>query len=230
MLTVISDSFQDRYANYYKETYGTSECSHKLWPTEFLVRALLSRSQLRNPCGTAKRALDLGFGDGRNLELLSSLFNEIHGVELSQKICDLAAERFPNIIFNHGLSHALPYNDSFFDMVVAVHSIYYCHYADFLEILAECKRVMRSEARLIFSIPTGTSYLLRDATIHGSEYATIRNDPINLRNGIRIKFFENQASLSALLVNNNFRNIQIGKVCANWFGINEDYWIVSVIC
>ena len=53
------------------------------------------------------------------------------------------------------------------------------------------------------------------------------NDPLNIRDGERLKFFENNNKLSESLVQSGFSNIRIGSCDNDWWGINEHYWIVS---
>ena len=57
------------YTEYYNRERNENEC---LWPTEFLVRALLGQTYGFNTSKIYNPALDIGFGDGRNLPLLNS--------------------------------------------------------------------------------------------------------------------------------------------------------------
>ena len=60
-----------------------------VYPVEFVVRAFLGRyPDLHMPKDEyeRKRILDLGYGDGRNMPLLSNLGMKIHGVEISEDI------------------------------------------------------------------------------------------------------------------------------------------------
>jgi ubiquinone/menaquinone biosynthesis C-methylase UbiE len=216
-------SLADRYADLYERT----KTSRKLWPTEFLVRALLSESHYVKKGENDDSALDLGFGDGRNIELLKSKFARVYGVEIAESICELARKRYPDCEFRNGFTDCIPFLSDYFDLVVAVHSLYYCQQAFFDEILNECRRVLKPCSRLIFSVPKPTSYLLKDAILLPDEYAYIQADPLGIRTGVRIKYFADSSSVERSLKSAGFRDVIVGSVIANWWGISEDYWIVS---
>lgn len=216
-------SLSDRYADLYEQTKN----SRKLWPTEFLVRALLGRSDSLNRRLNYDSALDLGFGDGRNIELLKSKFSRVYGVEIAESICELARERYHGCEFKTGYSNCIPFPNNYFDLVVAVHSIYYCQRASFDEILNECSRVLKPGGKLIFSVPKPTTYLLRDAILLSDEYACIQADPLHIRTGVKIKYFSDSLSVEGSLNGTGFRDVVIGTVVADWWGISEHYWIVS---
>jgi SAM-dependent methyltransferase len=214
-----------QYSKYYLENGKISG----QWPTEFLVRATLGSSYELVKNQKFERALDLGFGDGRNLNLLRSIFIDVHGLEISEEICERVRSEFQSCIFSVGQSHSIPYEDSFFDLIAAVHSIYYCQDDSFEAILEECYRTLRPGGRFLFSVPKSSSYLLADAKIVAHEYAVITNDPLKIRNGTRIKFFESMDAIKVSLGVFNFKEISIGSVDADWWGLKEHYWIVSAI-
>ncbi len=216
-----------RYTEYYKKKNQNFAWNNQLWPTEFLTRALLGKKLFSPPKSSVSRALDIGFGDGRNFALLSTLFTEVYGLEISTEICDLARQRFPNINMNLGFSHRTGLESSRFDLVVSIHALYYAHLATFDEIIAECTRLLIPCGRLIFSVPKSTSYLLVGATFHPSEYATITRDPLDIRNGIKIKYFSSGVQIINLLSSFGFHSVEVGSVSADWWGLSEDYWIVS---
>ena len=214
-----------RYSKFYQENDKKSG----RWPTEFLVRATLGSSYKLAQNQKFEKALDLGFGDGRNLNLLRSIFLDVHGLEISEDICERARSEFQNCTFAVGQSHSIPYEASFFDLIAAVHSIYYCQSASFDAILEECYRTLRPGGRVLFSVPKSSSYLLVGANIDKCEYAIINNDPLKIRNGVRIKFFESIDKIKIILERLNFKEISIGGVEADWWGLKEHYWVVSAI-
>ena len=82
--------------------------------------------------GTGRLAggiLDLGFGDGRNFSLFLEQGLEVFGVEISEKIVEMARLRFRAILNKEnlkvGFNGALPFPDQHFDYIVACHSLYY---------------------------------------------------------------------------------------------------------
>lgn len=221
----MDNDFFARYSKYYREN---SKISGR-WPSEFLVRAILGGSYNLARNQKFERALDLGFGDGRNLNLLRSIFIDVHGLEISEEICERVRSEFQSCILTVGQSHSIPYKDSFFDLIAAVHSIYYCQVSSFEGILKECYRTLCPGGRLLFSVPKSSSYLVTGAKINKHGYAVITNDPLKIRDGTRIKFFERMDTIKIDMEKLNFREISIGGVEADWWGLNEHYWIVSAI-
>src|SRR4051812_43502898 len=140
-----------------------------VYPVEFVVRALLGnypRLKTRRADYPGKRVLDLGFGDGRNMPLLCHLGMSVFGIEISTEICALTATRMQRLGFDVdlrvGRNRELPFDDGFFDVLLACHS---CYYVDagtrFTDNVREIARVLRPDGRFIFSAPMATSYILR---------------------------------------------------------------------
>jgi ubiquinone/menaquinone biosynthesis C-methylase UbiE len=198
-----------------------------LWPTEFAVRSLLGRNYQFAKSGSLDTALDLGFGDGRNIPLLNSLYKYTHGLEIDDKICQLAREKFPQSEFYVGSSNNISKPDEFYDLVLAVHSLYYCLDHNVSSHFQEIYRVMKFNGRLVFSIPTEKSYLVRNSQILEGEYARIANDPLGIRNSSLIKYFSSSNSLREFLLAFGFKDIRIGLSDNDWWGIRESYWIIS---
>lgn len=215
-------SLKDSYKDYY-----SNELTAKLWPTEFAVRALLGRNyNFDVPCNF-NTALDLGFGDGRNIPLLNSIYKNTHGLEIDEEICQLARGKFPQSNFYVGTSNNINKSDEFYDLVLAVHSLYYCLDCDISSHFQEVYRVLKFDGRLVFSMPTEESYLVRNSEILKGEYAKIANDPLGVRNSSVIKYFSCSDDLLEFLLSFGYKNIRIGLSDNDWWGIRESYWIVS---
>lgn len=210
------------YINYYGNELHT-----KLWPTEFAVRALLGRNYQFEKQTVFDKALDLGFGDGRNIPLLDSIYKCVHGLEIDDKICQLAREKFPKSEFYVGSSNNIQKPSETYDLVLAVHSLYYCSDCEIDSHFQEIYRVLKFDGRLIFSIPTEKSYLVANSQILEHEYARVNNDPLNIRNSTIIKFFTRSDQLHEFILSVGFKNIKIGISDNDWWGIRESYWIVS---
>src|SRR5260370_38698035 len=144
----------------------------RVYPVEFVVRAFLGTFPWRKTDAASLRSgkvLDLGFGDGRNVPLLSDLGLEVHGVEITEEICRRAAARMKelgvDIETRVGRNAGLPYGDRFFDHVVACHS---CYYVDagtqFSATVGETGRVTKSGGLFIHSLPIASSHNFRRAT------------------------------------------------------------------
>ena len=116
---------------HYAEFYRSRDPEH-VYPVEFVVRAFLGRYPRLPAAGRSyagQRVLDLGCGDGRNMPLLADLGLEVHGVEIAEEICARTVARLARlgvtVDARVGRNHALPFEDRFFDHVLACHSCYY---------------------------------------------------------------------------------------------------------
>ncbi len=161
-----------------------------LYPTEFLVRTMLGRypalEMSREYAG--RPLLDLGFGDGRNLLLFRNLGVDIYGVEPDPEVCRMVKERVePEGIacdLRVGHNSAIPFDDAFFDFVVASHSIYYvCEGESFADNLRETARVLKPGGWLVATVPDLDNAVLEDSEDLKNGHWRITSDPFDLRNG-----------------------------------------------
>lgn len=216
----------------YEAFYAKRDPEH-VYPVEFVVRAYLGhypRLPNDNLDYAGTRVLDLGFGDGRNMALLSNLGMEVYGVEISEEICAQTAARLRRlgviVETRTGLNCAIPFADRFFDHVLACHA---CYYVDpgthFSDNLSEVARVLKRGGRFVFSAPIGSSYIMRGARDLGDGHMEIANDPYGLRNGCILKKFDSEdqieASLSPL-----FTDLRIGSCRNDFWGVEEHVWMV----
>jgi len=216
----------------YNSFYRERDPNH-VYPVEFVVRALLGtyprhKADTSNYAG--QRVLDLGFGDGRNMPLLYNLGMEVHGVEIAQEICDLAAARMERlgILTNVavGRNASLPFGDCYFDRAVACHACYYVdHGQTFANNVSEIARVIRPGGQFILSLPMATSYIFSGARDIGDGHMEIANDPYGVRNGSILKKFDTEADIRTAL-SPAFTDAIIGSCQNDFWGVEEHVWIV----
>jgi SAM-dependent methyltransferase len=215
------------------DAYYRARAAAKVYPVEFVVRAFLgSYPRLKTDTVALRgdRVLDLGFGDGRNLPLLSDLGLEPYGVEITEEICERAVARMKllGVSFEArvGRNTHLPFADGFFDHVLACHSCYYIDPGErFSDNLAEIARVMKPGGLFVHSLPIGTSYIMRGAIDLGDGHMRIANDPYGLRNGYVMKKFDKSKDIETAL-SAHFCDVRIGACRNDWWGIDEHVWIV----
>ncbi len=220
----------DKYSSFYRDRNP-----EHIYPVEFVVRAFLGRYPrlaLGESRYSGQNILDLGFGDGRNVPLLSNLGFDVHGLEISADICNLAKERMNRlgIPFDAkvGRNNQIPYEDGFFNHVLACHS---CYYVDpntrFQDNLSEIARVMKSDGLFVFSAPIGTSYIMAGARDLGDGHMEINQDPYGLRNGYILKKFDSEGEIEAAL-EPDFTDVRIGSCRNDFWGVEEHVW--TVVC
>ena len=217
----------EHYSAFYAERNAV-----KVYPVEFVVRTLLGTyPQLKLDRGSfsGARALDLGFGDGRNMPLLHDLGFKVHGVEVSQTICNLTGERMATlgvpVDLVVGSNSAIPYDDETFDLVLACHSCYYVLSGEtFVDNLREIGRVLQKSGRFIFSLAKTDSYILAGAESLGHGLYRITHDPYRLRNGGVFRAFATKEEIIAEM-GESFRDFALGLCESDYYGIYEKVWI-----
>ncbi len=224
-----------RLKKLYSKHYSSNQRMY-LYPTEFVVRTFLGRypklKMSKELYGKAN-ILDLGFGDGRNIGLLSNLGFKVCGVEITRQIVSSAKKTMalqgytPEL--KVGRNNNIPYRDGFFNYVLACHSCYYVDQDDsFSTNINEIARVLKPSGVFIGSIPMKTNYITKGATLHKDGSITIKNDPLKIRNGQRIAIAKSKSELKSYL-GNRFDSIIIGSCKNDFWGINEEVYIFKCI-
>ena len=107
------------------------------------VRRILE--SLRAEVG-GRRMLDLGCGTGFMIGLAADLFDEIHGVDVTQAMLDRVDRSSGKVTLHNAPAERTPYPDGHFDLVTAYSFIH--HTKDYRAILREAARVLRPGGRL----------------------------------------------------------------------------------
>jgi len=222
------ETIADKYRHFYNQRNPRN-----VYPVEFVVRAFLGNYPRHRTDASSyggKYVLDLGFGDGRNMPLLSNLGMRVFGVEISQEICDQTEARMRaldiSIETRVGSNKVIPFDDAFFDAVLACHSCYYVDAGSrFKENAMEIARVLKPGGTFVFSAPIGTSYIMRGARDIGDGHMEIANDPYKIRNGSILKKFDSAIEIETAL-SPMFEDFAIGSCCNDFWGIAENVWIV----
>lgn len=69
-----------------------------------------------------KKVLEIGCGNGRNLQLLFDKSTELYGIDISNDGIKKASSRYIGL-FTCGSAKQLPYDDNIFDIVFSVHTL-----------------------------------------------------------------------------------------------------------
>jgi ubiquinone/menaquinone biosynthesis C-methylase UbiE len=94
--------------------------------------------------------LDVGCGTGNVLALLPAA-KRLCGIDLSDKMIDVAHKRMPEAELCAGDAERLPWDESTFDVVNCTDSFH--HYPDPLKVLCGMRRVLKPDGRLIITDP-----------------------------------------------------------------------------
>lgn len=182
------------------------------FPTEWVVRTLAGGDYPQLKIDKSKyagsRILDLSCGDGRNLPLLLHLGFEVHATEVSQPIIadlqEIAHDQGWKVTFKAGRNTQLPYPDEYFDYILSCSSFYYMEGDTAWEtIMREVARIVRPGGMLVANLPDPHNGVLSGAESLPDGSMTIRNDPFNLRNGLRFMVAR--------------RHDEVGRLLSPWF-------------
>jgi ubiquinone/menaquinone biosynthesis C-methylase UbiE len=95
-----------------------------------------------------KRVLDVGCGDGFDLEYYAKLGAKGYGIDASSKLLAIATERLPKNDIRLGFAEKLPYRANFFDFVLSKYAIMTS--ANLNPIFSEMYRVLKPHGILIY--------------------------------------------------------------------------------
>lgn len=96
--------------------------------------------------------LDLGCGDGLNINLLKKMdVEEVVGVDISKKLLKMAQKNNPMTKFYLGSAESLPFKENTFD-VVLIDSVLH-HLMEYEKPTKEIKRVLKTGGSLCFTEP-----------------------------------------------------------------------------
>lgn len=216
----------------YTEFHNKRASAHN-YPTEWVIRTLLGSYpglKIDKSNYVGGKVLDLGFGDGRNIQLLHNCGLLVHGVEITQAICDSVQEMLSKkdikADLRVGSNVNIPFPDNHFDFIVASSS---CYYVDtnttFSDNLTELSRVLKSNGYLIANFPLFSespsieeSFILKNCEYTQDGLIIIRNDIYGIRNGYTFKAFRNVQELERE-IGPFFHEIYTGKTYDDYFGV-----------
>ncbi|MCF8450862.1 MAG: class I SAM-dependent methyltransferase [Taibaiella sp.] len=224
----------------YTDFHLKKKSSH-LYPTEWVIRTMLGNYpglSLDRSKYQGGKGLDLGFGDGRNMSLLHNCGMEVYGVETTQETVDLVRESLASININAtlkvGSNNNIPFEDNFFDYILASAS---CYYIDkngtFDDNLNEIVRVLKPGGYFIANFPAFTdikgipvNFILERAIPTDDGHVIIQNDVFGIRNGYKFKAFYSQEELKNTL-SEKFEDISIGYCFDDFYGLQHNLYISS---
>ena len=134
--------------------------SGSVWLRRWLMQRRFALLRQLLPVERQDRLLEIGYGSGVFLPVLSQRCQSLYGIDIHDHHQEVAQqlERFGvSAELACGTAEALPYEDGFFDCLVAVSSLEFINDIDFAA--REMRRVLKPCGRLVFVTP-GRSQLL----------------------------------------------------------------------
>ena len=125
------------------------------WPV--IGRYYCQRVELcLNECSGGRRILEIGFGTGLTFLNLREVYQEIHGLDLTADI-DQVAQKFKEkgvqVTLKRGNVLDMPYPDEYFDTVLLISILEHLQPKDLLDACLEIKRVLRPGGQVVIGVP-----------------------------------------------------------------------------
>ena len=98
--------------------------------------------------------LDAGCGLGEVARILVGKGFKVTGIDISQKMIELAGQRAPEAEFEVGDMSALESDDEAFDGIVSTYSVFHVPRIGHIDLFKEFHRVLKEGGALLFSIGT----------------------------------------------------------------------------
>jgi|GEM_PF-1406678 demethylmenaquinone methyltransferase / 2-methoxy-6-polyprenyl-1,4-benzoquinol methylase len=129
-----------------KEYYNRTAEKYDQWHVETASAKVVDAwnfKNLRNFIGEEKlkKGLDLGCGTGRLANSLFQVTEEVHGLDQSKKVLEIAARKFSQLQLKQGEVINMPYADEEFDLVVINGSLH--HFFAMIKTFEEVYRVLK---------------------------------------------------------------------------------------
>jgi SAM-dependent methyltransferase len=137
--------------------------------------------------GNGTRVLDVGCNDGSVGALLIKKDNEVFGIEASPTVAELAVKKGLKVL-TADLEKGFPFEDAFFDVVMAGEIIEHISDTDFL--IEEVKRVLKHDGIFVLSTPNVASLGRRIMLLLGKNpyFEASFGFPLDVRAG-HLRFF-----------------------------------------
>jgi len=121
------------------------------WAKNEEQQHLIYREAIRaTGIGPGKEVLDIGCGTGVFLAEAADCGADVHGLDASEELIEIAGRRLPDADLGVGDMEALPYADDAFDVVTGFNSFFFA--ADMVAALREAGRVTKDGARVLIQI------------------------------------------------------------------------------
>ena len=103
--------------------------------------------------GESERVLDLGCGNGRLYELFRKKNIDYYGIDISERLIEIAKKRYPQAKFWAADALNLPFFDNFFDKVISIAAFHHVPSKQSrLKFLKEVKRVLKPDGTFILIV------------------------------------------------------------------------------
>jgi len=128
------------------------------------VKNILKDLQIKT---NSKKLLDIGCGTGFILNLAKDLFEELHGLDVTQAMLDKVDISSGNIFLHNGIAEKLPFEDESFDIATSYAFLH--HLEDYRCVLKEALRVLKKDSLYYIDLDPNRHFWKEMDTLERSE-------------------------------------------------------------
>ena len=167
----------------------------------------------------SQKILDIGCGNGWLSTLYRLPGDEMHGIDISALNVERARSRGVRAIL-HNVENGLPYEDSFFDIIICVDVLEHLFFPE--KVVKEMHRVLKAGGILIIGVPN--LYCLRNRIEMWTGNARFIEYPMNLEH---IRHYSKK-TISGILAGTGFKILK--SMGSSWtFNSERFFWILSLL-
>jgi len=192
---------------------------HTRYPHELLVRWV---SIIKQP--PESKVLDIGFGSGRNLEMLADKGYDTYGIEVSKTAINHALKINNKFKLSLFTPPKLNFPDNFFDLIISLQAIYYN--INLEVIIEEIWRVLKEYGFIYISFYGKNHFWIKNYSnkISPTLIEWSNKHPAKTERGLKLRFFEKKSMLKKLF--SKFSNIEVNTYTYDLFGNHYEYYFV----
>lgn len=211
---------------------------NKTYPSVFALKSFLGNNpHLKQDKNSLinKKICDVGFGDGRDLNLFSDLGMSVFGVEPDAQVVEHTRNKMlkagANVSVKVGTNIATGYPNNFFDYVYAAGSIYYLPSENYkiTHAFTEMQRILAKDGKFLATFARSDSHVTHGAQEIDKNTLILRDPYYNFRAGQRYHVYNNKEEIRQDLDSCGFKLLYIGDYDVDWFGTRETLFLCYAI-
>ena len=204
------------------------------YPAEYVIRIFKGnypKLKLSKNSFVNKKICDVSCGDGRNLVFLNECGFKLYGTEITQEIVNKIKKNLLKLkmkpILKVGTNSEIKFNDKFFDYLLSWNAVYYMgnNETDFNLHVKEYSRILKKNGYLVMAIPKLGFHYFKGSKKIKPGYCIIKNDPLKIRNGQVLRYFNNEKEIKKIF-SHEFKNFIFGSIEDDCFGYNYHWYLV----
>lgn len=200
------------------------------YPSVFALKMFLGKNPLLNMKEVIfknKTILDIGFGDGRDLNLFLDLQFNVYGIEPSPDVVKHTIKKFLNMENKPQLSAGTNINtnlkDNFFDFIYASGSIYYMpdQNKTITDAFSESYRICKKQGYFLGTLAKNNTHAVLNAEEIKPNLYILKDEFYNQRRGQVYHTYESSIEVKNDLLKSGFSNPIVCDYQVDWFGTKE---------